>query len=362
MAVLHGDGPGRYTEPVNEDFVFRNQEELVGQVISFFFASVLGPQELEKVVEVCLKNPDSKKRGRDHFIKKGQFALTDFLHYWSTVLKPGGGTIDICLIERLLERFCTWNLLGRCEFLSSFGVDYYAVNTPLAEILVRCDALENVAFDFPYLVDKYSDAVLHLVVTDQEGDIWSGTGFLFMAQGSVLTNKHVVEEDANRQPRVLTPSGEELHAKRIIISETSDLALIELQVPVDARPLFPMPHVELLYDVITLGFPRIPLSTKASLIAHKGEINGRVMLAHGERLLFSAKTAPGNSGGPLLNRMGMMVGVVTEELQSDMSNCRQAQGYFAAIPVETVIAFVNEAIPPDKPLAGNEPAASKAAS
>jgi S1-C subfamily serine protease len=57
---------------------------------------------------------------------------------------------------------------------------------------------------------------------------------------------------------------------------------------------------------------------------------------------FSAKTAPGNSGGPLINRAGLVVGVVTEELQSEYAAGKGVQPYFAAIPSAQIVAFVQE--------------------
>jgi S1-C subfamily serine protease len=224
----------------------------------------------------------------------------------------------------------------------SFGIDYYAVNEPLAKFLLERDALENLAFDFSFLVEKYSKSILHFVVTDNKGDIWNGTGFLFGFKNWALTNKHVIDEDASRTPRVLTSAGQELSVMGIYRCDSDDLALVQLADPMDARPLFPFPNVEPLDEIVTMGYPRIPLSTSSPMVAHKGEINGKVSLAHGDRLLFSAKTGPGNSGGPLLNRAGLVVGVVTEDLQSETIRAKNIQPYFAAIPSSQLAAFTKE--------------------
>jgi S1-C subfamily serine protease len=93
-----------------------------------------------------------------------------------------------------------------------------------------------------------------------------------------------------------------------------------------------------------MGYPRIPLAKASPMVAHKGEINGHASLAHGDRLLFSAKTAPGNSGGPLISRAGLVVGVVTEDLQSEQAKAKNIQPYFAAIPSIQLVTFAQEVL------------------
>lgn len=311
------------------------------QVIEFFFASILKKEHFEKVIAICLENPEIAKTNRHYFIKQGQFSLRDFLHYWST-LNPQGGVVKNIVIEELVRRFCRCHLLHRSDLLLSFGMDYYQVNEPLAKFFLECDALENLVFDFSYLVEKYSKSILNLVVKDKNGDFWNGTGFLFLTKKWVLTNKHVVDADLKRMPQVLATGGQELPVKRVHSASSNDLSLIEIAESLDARPLFPTPQADALDEIVTMGYPRIPLASAAAMVAHKGEINGNISLAHGNRLLFSAKTAPGNSGGPLLNRAGLVVGIVTEELQSNLADAKNMQPYYAAIPSSQIATFIQE--------------------
>lgn len=326
---------------MNRDFLFKNEEALITQVIEFFFASILQKDRFDKVVEICLKNPQIHRPNGGVLIQQGKFSLKDFLYYWS-VLNPKGGLLKNIVIEELLRRFCNNQLLNRSDLFLSLGIDFYQVNEPLAKFFLERDALENLAFDFSHLVEKYSRSIMHFVVTDKTGDIWNGTGFLTAFKSWVITNKHVIEEDAKQLPRVLAITGQELSVKKIHCSKASDLALVELVEPFDGRPFFPMLQVELLDEIVTMGYPRIPLAKASPMVAHKGEINGHASLVHGDRLLFSAKTAPGNSGGPLINRAGLVVGVVTEDLQTEQAKAKDIQPYFAAIPSVQLIAFVQE--------------------
>jgi len=248
---------------MNRDFLFKNQEIILTQVIEFFFASILKKEHFDEVVAICLKNPDAAKGQRDIFIKKGQFSLKDFLYYW-LAKNPKGGVVPNIVIEEILRRFCSYHLLHRSDLLLSLGLDYYDVNEPLAEFLLERDALENLAFDFPHLVEKYSHSIVHWVVTDREGIIWNGTGFLFVSKGLVLTNKHIVDEDTKKMPQVLA-TGHELSVKKVHVSSSTDLALIELTEPFDARPLFPSSEVDSLDEIVTMGYPRIPFAKSAPI-------------------------------------------------------------------------------------------------
>jgi S1-C subfamily serine protease len=326
---------------MNRDFLFKDEEALITQVIEFFFASILQKDRFDKVVEICRKNPQMHKPNGDILIQQGKFSLKDFLYYWS-VLNPKGGLLKNIIIEELLRRFCNNQLLNRSDLFLSLGVDFYQVNEPLAKFFLERDALENLVFDFSHLVEKYSKSIMHFVFTDKTGDIWNGTGFLAGSKSWVITNKHVIEGDVKQMPRVLALTEQELPVKRIVCSATNDLALVDLTEPFDGRPLFPIPQVELLDEIVTMGYPRIPFAKSSLLVAHKGEINGRTTLFHGDRLLFSARTAPGNSGGPLLNRAGLIVGVVTEDLQSEDAKEKNIQPYFAAIPSIQLVEFIRE--------------------
>src|SRR5207247_648621 len=109
---------------MNWDFLFKDEEEIVTQVIKLFFAIILAKENFEKVVTVCLNNPEIARTNRHAFIRKGQFTLKDFLFYWSN-LHPKGGLLKDIVIEELLRRFCSCHLLNRSDLLLSFGLDHY---------------------------------------------------------------------------------------------------------------------------------------------------------------------------------------------------------------------------------------------
>ncbi len=141
----------------------------------------------------------------------------------------------------------------------------------------------------------------------------SGTGFFVGRDGTLLTNAHVVEDCSTIR---VTPDGASALAARLIASDrTNDLALLK----VEHRPA----KIAALRIGIRLGEPvaafGFPLS---NVLASTGNFTlGNVTALAGigddtRRIQISAPVQPGNSGGPLLDDRGNLVGVVTSKLDA----------------------------------------------
>lgn len=143
----------------------------------------------------------------------------------------------------------------------------------------------------------------------------SGTGFVVGAD-RVLTNYHVingcnrvlVRTADGRTLGVIPPARVDMHR---------DLAL--LVVPGDPGPALPFrgdPEVRRGEGVVTYGFPLAGLLSSGPTLT-TGEVNALSGFAdHQGRFQISAPLQPGNSGGPLLDRLGHVVGVVVAKLNA----------------------------------------------
>jgi len=145
---------------------------------------------------------------------------------------------------------------------------------------------------------------------------------------------------------VLDSEDNELPFDRVFLSDEHDLAAILLQDVRDTPTLHFSVEGRVLDDVVIAGYPPIPRTNHAYQVVHRGEINAIVNdYGKNEIVVFSAKTSPGNSGGPLINELGMVVGLVTEQLyEKDAFESRGQLPYFAAIPSKTIIGFLNEGV------------------
>ncbi len=142
----------------------------------------------------------------------------------------------------------------------------------------------------------------------------SGTGFV-VAPGRALTNAHVVEDC--RGVRVRAPGGADLPARVLASDRGRDLALIE--VPDGAGPPLSFRrdmNIRRGEGVVTYGFPLAGLLSSGPTLT-TGEISALAGLADNQRQFqISAPVQPGNSGGPLLDSGGNVVGVIVSKLNA----------------------------------------------
>lgn len=170
--------------------------------------------------------------------------------------------------------------------------------------------------------------------SDGQGERGFGTGVVVDAAGEILTALHVVE-GASRI-RVRFADGTQTTARLAKSDTAKDIAVL---VP-DQLPQVVVPAV--LGGGVSVGDPVFPVGApfalEGTLTAGVVSALDRTIRIEGGRTLagliqFDAAVNPGNSGGPLLNRAGQVVGIVT-----GLAN-PAGQPYFVgvgfAVPIES---------------------------
>lgn len=138
----------------------------------------------------------------------------------------------------------------------------------------------------------------------------TGTGFFVSADGYVVTNDHVI---ADYRELYVIFEGEPLEAFVVDRDSDLDIALLKIEASADAIP------VDLITprkgeEVAVIGYPSVQLlgnevkATFGHINSLSGPGNTPIFLQ------FSAATQPGNSGSPLLNNKGSVIGLVTASL------------------------------------------------
>jgi len=173
----------------------------------------------------------------------------------------------------------------------------------------------------------------------------TGTGFL-VAGERVLTNRHVVE-GCNRV-LVRAPDGRN-HAAVPPARTDAKLDLALLTVPGLNGPVLSFrqsPPVRRGEGVVAYGYPLTGLLSSDAKLT-RGEINGMAGLRDNQdQFQISAPVQPGNSGGPLLDMQGNVVGVVVSKLNAQAVAGRTgdiAQNINFAVKGDRAAAFLRAA-------------------
>ena len=152
--------------------------------------------------------------------------------------------------------------------------------------------------------------------TDREtapGPGQSGTGVFVTADGLILTAAHVVE--GTFSIRIQTSQG--VKPGRLVKVDTkNDLALIKCEGSFQPVPVKESRVVKLGQAVFTIGFPNVELQGVSPKMT-RGEISSLAGLQDDPRhWQISVPVQPGNSGGPLFDEAGNVIGVIVAKLNA----------------------------------------------
>jgi hypothetical protein len=189
-------------------------------------------------------------------------------------------------------------------------------------------------FDASAVVRKSSPAVV-LITGKGESRSSQGTGFIVSPDGKIVTSLHVIRNFIDGAVRL--PSGETYDRFSVLaFDERRDLAIIKIAG-------FQLPTAEL--GNSSEASPGEPVVIIGNPMGLEGTVTAGVLsavrdLPEGFRILQTdAPANPGNSGGPLINARGQVIGVVGFKL-------RDAEGLNFAVPINQVQGLLADPGPP----------------
>ena len=159
-----------------------------------------------------------------------------------------------------------------------------------------------------------------------KSDIGHGSGFFISSDGLIMTNYHVIEKAKDIE--VIMNAGFSLPAQVISYDEDYDVAIIKV-IGNGYKPLFlkDTDEVTIGEEVIVIGTPKeIELGQSVS----KGIISGKREFENKQYIQTDASVNGGNSGGPLLDIKGEVLGIVSRKYYKQ-------EGLNFAIPINVAI-------------------------
>jgi S1-C subfamily serine protease len=173
------------------------------------------------------------------------------------------------------------------------------------------------------------------VITTTANGVEQGSGIVLDTSGYILTNQHVVE--GQRGVRVSFSNHDNVKAKVIGTDASTDLAVLKVDLPASA--LHPLPlgessTVQVGDAVVAIGNPfGLDRTLTAGIISavHR-EISAPNNFAIRDALQTDAAINHGNSGGPLIDRSGAVIGINAQLPSNSQVNGNVGVGF--AIPID----------------------------
>ena len=176
--------------------------------------------------------------------------------------------------------------------------------------------------------------------------VTGGSGFIVDGGKKVVTNRHVIED--GKEFAIRTGLGEVIRARVVFISQTDDIAVLELEKPLPVDRAIPAgayskPRVG--RNVVVMGYPLWYMLGEGSPSLTNGMVSKRTGLKDDlSTFQLTAKVNKGNSGGPVFDLFGNVVGITVGKL--DLKKIQTDEGFMPedvnfAIHVDRLPAITN---------------------
>jgi len=161
----------------------------------------------------------------------------------------------------------------------------------------------------------------------------SGSGFFVSNNGDIITNHHVIE---GCNVVKVNFKGSAVEAKTLAIDKVNDIAILKANIKPDKVYSVSNEDVSLLEDVIVAGYP-LGKKVSSAIKTHKGVVTSLAGAGDNySNFQTDATINQGNSGGPIMNQKGNVVGIAVQTWVEE-----GVQGVHFGIKSSTLKTFAN---------------------
>ena len=232
----------------------------------------------------------------------------------------------------------------KCMFCgSTFDEDDFATSASPAAVKQPVTVKGESGAD---VFEKNINGILEISCSGKQGS-WAGSGYIISPQGYAITNAHVAADDTDGRPcqrMIVHVCGQDIPAVVVALADDRagsgngiDLALIKLlKMPADAVVLSFEQS-----DAVRNGEPVFVIgnSLGQGTCITSGILSDKARNIRGKSFIMTdCAVNGGNSGGPIFNGRGRVIGTIT--LQGRSHDGADAEGMNYAIPSKTVMNFL----------------------
>jgi len=193
-----------------------------------------------------------------------------------------------------------------------------------AMVLTTIDVMKDFAPDSPLislLLEKLYAEDIEQTPKDEDVE-YSGSGFIIHNDGFIVTNYHIIEGTENID--VYFPIKDIQYKAKVFIKDiNNDIALLKINDSRFVKEIINIPFglgsssdIKVGQEVFTIGFPMGDILGKSAKLS-TGVVNSIMGILDDPTLIqISNPIQPGNSGSPLFNKNGEVIGIVISSLNA----------------------------------------------
>ncbi|MBQ3063824.1 MAG: trypsin-like peptidase domain-containing protein [Clostridia bacterium] len=256
----------------------------------------------------------------------------------------------------------TLALLMVLLFVGEAGISIYRTVTHERTIYVREEGSDGKLLTPAEAADVVRASTVTVSVKHKEGQ-GIGSGFVYRADGYICTNHHVIDDALEIQ--VVLPSGEAFDAVLVGSDEAADIAVLKIdKTDLVAAKIGTSATLLVGEDVVAVGTPHSLEYSGTATFGKVSYTNRILSIKNSDQTVAKKLTViqtdtavnNGNSGGPLANMYGEVIGIVALK-QAYTNNGLPVQGVGFALPIDGAKIIVDAIIATGK-FTGENPIAS----